>query len=105
MDDHVPAITSEPLVRLSPEKDGDPMILLKVQSQQGSVISYMTDLHMHLKHVTRDYCRRLNVSFEVTRFLYDGRRVQQTDTPAKLEMEEDDAIDAMVDMIGGGGGY
>ncbi|CAN6724974.1 unnamed protein product [Malus baccata var. baccata] len=99
MDDHVPAITSEPLVRLSPEKDGDPMILLKVQSQQGSVISYMTGLHMHLKHATRDYCRRLNVSFEVTRFLYDGRRVQQTDTPAKLEMEEDDAIDAMVDMI------
>jgi small ubiquitin-related modifier len=35
------------------------------------------------------------------RFLFDGERIQPNSTPAQLEMEDEDEIDAMVEQHGG----
>lgn len=47
------------------------------------------------------YCERQGKSPDSVRFLYDGERVQPTDTPQKLEMEDGDAIDVMIEQLGG----
>ena len=39
------------------------------------------------------------------RFVYDGNRLNPTDTPNSLEMEDGDAIDAFLEQIGGGGSH
>ena len=36
------------------------------------------------------------------RFIFDGERVKEDDTPESLEMENGDEIDAMVEQTGGG---
>ncbi|KAF8633112.1 hypothetical protein AX15_001495 [Amanita polypyramis BW_CC] len=35
------------------------------------------------------------------RFVYDGQRISDDDTPARLEMEDGDQIDAMMEQVGG----
>ncbi|CAB4316056.1 unnamed protein product [Prunus armeniaca] len=89
--------------RLSLPKEEDDAILLKIQSQQHPDISYMTSPSLPLGHVLRDYCRRFYLHYEAVRFLYDGKRVREKDTPEQHEMENEDVIDAMLDQIAGGG--
>lgn len=103
MDDHVPTITHELLIRLSLPKEEDDAILLKIKSQQHPDISYMTSPSLPLGHVLRDYCRRSYLHYEAVRFLYDGKRVREKDTPEQHKMENEDVIDAMLDQIAGGG--
>lgn len=38
------------------------------------------------------------------RFLFDGRRINDTDTPKQLEMENDDVIEVYQEQSGGFGG-
>lgn len=35
------------------------------------------------------------------RFLFDGHRIDQSDTPESLDMQELDCVDAMVSQLGG----
>jgi small ubiquitin-related modifier len=35
------------------------------------------------------------------RFLFDGRRIEDGDTPKSLEMEEDDVIEVFQEQLGG----
>jgi len=54
-----------------------------------------------IKKLMDAYCERQGKSLNSLRFLYDGERVQSHNTPAELEMEDGDAIDVMVEQIGG----
>lgn len=103
MDSDIPTLTQETLVRVSLPKE-DPTILLRVQSQKHPPISYITSPAIPLRNVLRDYCRRTHLDFETIRFLFDGKRVWEGDTPEHYGMEDDDAIDAFNDQIGGSGG-
>ena len=35
------------------------------------------------------------------RFIFDGERIKETDSPESLEMENGDEIDVMVEQVGG----
>ena len=41
----------------------------------------------------KSYAERTGVSVSSLRFLFDGRRINDDDTPKTLEMEEDDVIE------------
>lgn len=43
----------------------------------------------------------LGVSVNTLRFLFDGRRINDEDTPKSLEMEEDDVIEVYQEQVGG----
>lgn len=43
------------------------------------------------------------IQLAMVRFYHDGNRLKTTDTPASMEMENDDLIDAQVDTTGGHG--
>ena len=47
------------------------------------------------------FCERQGKSNDAVRFLFDGNRIDADSTPADLDMEDGDRIDATVEMIGG----
>ena len=49
------------------------------------------------------YCVRQSLQMDQIRFLFDGNRLRENQTPDELEMEDDDAIDAMLFQVGGKG--
>ena len=42
------------------------------------------------------------VFFRILRFLFDGRRIADADTPSSLQMEEGDVIEVYWEQIGRG---
>jgi len=48
------------------------------------------------------YLERQGVQKDNVRFLFDGVRLTETDTPKSLAMEEGDTIDAVLAQTGGG---
>ena len=58
------------------------------------------------------YCQKQNVNPSVTklssnnvRFLFDGERLHETQTPKELHMENGDEIDVLVEQVGGKWSY
>jgi hypothetical protein len=47
------------------------------------------------------YCQRQGKTREMCRFLFDGLRVNNDDTPEKLEMEDGNIIDVFLEQQGG----
>ena len=49
-----------------------------------------------MKKLMGAYCDRQGVSMESIRFLYNGQRMQNEQTPEMLDMEDNDIIDAVL---------
>ena len=47
------------------------------------------------------YCQRQGLSANNVRFLFDGERLHETQTPKELNMENGDEIDVLVEQVGG----
>ena len=43
-----------------------------------------------------DACRQVGVPVTSLRFLFDGRRINDDETPKALEMEQDDVIEVKI---------
>ena len=76
-------------------------LTLKVIGQDGHEVFFKMRRAAPLKKLMNAYCERQNVSFGQIRFLYDCVRLQPENTPASMEMEDGDAVDAMLNMQGG----
>ena len=46
------------------------------------------------------FCQRQGVNLNAVRFLFDGERLRDTQTPEGLEMEDGDVIDVMMEQAG-----
>ncbi|VIO91593.1 Uncharacterized protein BM_BM13906 [Brugia malayi] len=49
----------------------------------------------------KSYADRMGVDVGSLRFLFDGRRINDEDTPKTLEIEEDDIIEVYQEQVGG----
>jgi hypothetical protein len=49
------------------------------------------------------YSEKQGQNVDSLRFFFDNTRIQKTDTPASLDMEEDDSIDVHQQQLGGDG--
>ena len=54
-----------------------------------------------LEKLMRAFCQRQGVAMESVRFLFDGNRIRENQTPNELEMEDGDSIDVVVAQVGG----
>mmetsp|Transcript_39214 Transcript_39214/g.97130 ORF Transcript_39214/g.97130 Transcript_39214/m.97130 type:complete len:98 (+) Transcript_39214:81-374(+) len=54
-----------------------------------------------LSKLMNAFCQRQGVTMQSVRFLFDGQRINQDQTPTDLEMEDGDSIDVMVQQTGG----
>ena len=76
-------------------------INLKVRGQDNSTLQFKVLRNAPLKKLMNVYCERLGLSRQQLRFLYDGNRIQDNDTPMKFEMEDNDDIDVEKEADGG----
>ena len=78
-------------------------INLKVRDADGNEVQFRIKRHTALRKLMDAYCSRKGVDLASYRFLFDGNRINDDDTPEKLGMEDMDSIDAMLFQQGGGG--
>ncbi|KAM9049216.1 small ubiquitin-related modifier 2-like [Megaptera novaeangliae] len=76
-------------------------ISLKVVGQDGSVVQLKIKRHTPLSKRMKVYCERQGLSRRQIRFRFDGQPINETDTPAQLEMEAEDTIDVFQQQTGG----
>lgn len=54
-----------------------------------------------LEKLMTAFCERQGKSLSSVRFLFEGTRVQPTDTPEALEMQDGDQLDVHQEQVGG----
>ena len=74
---------------------------IKVKAQDGTEIFFKIKKSTQLKKLMDAYCQRQGLSNNQCRFIFDGERIKDDDTPDNLEMENGDEIDVMVEQTGG----
>ncbi|NWT14282.1 SUMO3 protein, partial [Vireo altiloquus] len=81
---------------------------LKVVGQQGSVVRFRIKRHTRLRKLMKEYCWRQGFSVRHygyirmrIMFLFDGQPIKAADTPAQLEMEDEDTVEVYQEQIGG----
>jgi len=83
------------------KKDVVDAINLKVVTQDGNEIFFKCKQTTPLQKLMNAFCNRQGVSMQSVRFLFDGQRLREQQTPAELDMEDGDVIDVMVEQMGG----
>uniref|UniRef100_A0A7S3B187 Ubiquitin-like domain-containing protein n=1 Tax=Haptolina ericina TaxID=156174 RepID=A0A7S3B187_9EUKA len=81
-------------------KDGN-HINLKVVTQDGNEIFFKCKATTPLSKLMNAFCQRQGVALASVRFLFDGTRINEHQTPSDLDMEDGDVIDVMVEQQGG----
>jgi len=76
-------------------------INLKVVSQDGSEVYFKIKKSTQLRKLMDAYCDRQAINPNSIRFLYDGQRINESQTPLELEMDDNDVIDAVLQKTGG----
>eukprot|EP00049_Salpingoeca_infusionum_P017863 m.354695 g.354695 ORF g.354695 m.354695 type:complete len:99 (+) comp17082_c0_seq1:149-445(+) len=76
-------------------------INLKVVGSDGTEVHFKIKRSTQLKKLKAAFCSRQGMDPASTRFKFDGTDVQDTDTPAVLDMEDGDTIDVYQQQTGG----
>ncbi|EYU39456.1 hypothetical protein MIMGU_mgv1a020750mg [Erythranthe guttata] len=80
------------------------IIILNIQYNEtgGQKYSFSTFTDVPLKEIFRKFCNNQDLIYGSIRFMIDGDRIRETQTPRDLKLEDGDLIDAFNDQIGGG---
>ncbi|XP_059516739.1 small ubiquitin-related modifier 2-like [Myotis daubentonii] len=76
-------------------------INLKVAGQDGYVVQFKIQRRTPLSKLMKAYCERQSLSRRQVRFRFEGQPIDETDTPAQLEMEDEDTTDVFQQQTGG----
>uniref|UniRef100_A0A914DK12 Small ubiquitin-related modifier n=1 Tax=Acrobeloides nanus TaxID=290746 RepID=A0A914DK12_9BILA len=76
-------------------------IKLKVVGQDSNEVHFRVKYGTSMGKLKKSYAERTGVNVNSLRFLFDGRRINDEDTPKTLEMEEDDVIEVYQEQVGG----
>ncbi|XP_066111094.1 small ubiquitin-related modifier 2-like isoform X1 [Saccopteryx bilineata] len=68
-------------------------INLKVAGRNGSVARFEIKRHTPLSKLIKTYCEQQGLPMRQIRFRFDRQLINETDTPAQLEMEDENTID------------
>eukprot|EP01067_Filipodium_phascolosomae_P005131 Filipodium_phascolosomae@DN3163_c0_g1_i1.p1 len=75
---------------------------IKVKNAQGEEVQFRVKKTTQFRRIIQAYCSRLGQTESTVRFLFDGERITAEQTPADLNMENEDVVDALVEQTGGG---
>ena len=76
-------------------------LIVKVINQNGDEVQFRLKKKTPLKKMMTSYCEKNGIDLNTIRFLYDGKRIDETDTAESLAMENEDNIDAVLSQTGG----
>ncbi|KAJ3730426.1 ubiquitin-2 like Rad60 SUMO-like-domain-containing protein, partial [Lentinula raphanica] len=71
----------------------------QVVSSSGDEVFFKIKRTTQLRKLLGAYANKVGKDVNTIRFLYDGTRISETDTPHSLEMEDNDTIDVMVERM------
>ncbi|GAU95782.1 hypothetical protein RvY_07339 [Ramazzottius varieornatus] len=80
---------------------GEEYIKLRVVSQDSNEVHFRVKSSTALGKLKKSYADRMGVAVGSFRFLFDGRRLEDHETPQTLEMENDDVIEVYQEQVGG----
>eukprot|EP00235_Prasinoderma_singulare_P005696 CAMPEP_0119164128 /NCGR_PEP_ID=MMETSP1315-20130426/4057_1 /TAXON_ID=676789 /ORGANISM="Prasinoderma singularis, Strain RCC927" /LENGTH=93 /DNA_ID=CAMNT_0007157245 /DNA_START=73 /DNA_END=354 /DNA_ORIENTATION=+ len=83
------------------EKPAVQQISLKVKGQDGQEVFFKIKKTAKLVKMMRAYAERQAIAPEAIRFVFDGHRLNENQTPEELDMEDNDEIDAFLEQTGG----
>ena len=75
-------------------------INLKLVTQDGVETYLRCKSNTPMQKLMHAFCSKLGVNINSVRFLFDGKRVNESQTPAQLDMESGDVLDVMVEEYG-----
>ncbi|KAF7988155.1 hypothetical protein HCN44_007649 [Aphidius gifuensis] len=76
-------------------------INLKVLGQDSAVVQFKIKKHTPLRKLMNAYCDRGGLAIAAVRFRFDGEPVNESDTPASLQLDEGDTIEVYQQQVGG----
>ena len=76
-------------------------ITIKVKDQQGEETHFKIKTTTKFSKVFAAYAQRKGVDAASVRFMFDGTSLAADQTPADLDMEDEDVIDCMLAQTGG----
>ncbi|TDL24354.1 ubiquitin-like protein [Rickenella mellea] len=82
-------------------EDPNAPINIKVVSASNEEVFFKIKRSTKLSKLQAAYASKVGKEVGTIRFLYDGERINDDDTPASLDMEDNDTIDVMVEQVGG----
>ncbi|KAG1681636.1 hypothetical protein FOA52_014145 [Chlamydomonas sp. UWO 241] len=71
-----------------------------VRDQTGGEVHFKVKPQTKFGKVMDAYCNKKAVDPASMRFMFDGSRIQKEHTPAQLDMEDGDVVDAVVEQLG-----
>uniref|UniRef100_A0A6M2DJT7 Small ubiquitin-related modifier n=1 Tax=Xenopsylla cheopis TaxID=163159 RepID=A0A6M2DJT7_XENCH len=86
---------------MADEQKSDEHINLKVLGQDNGIVQFKIKKHTALRKLMNAYCTKAGLSMQVVRFRFDGQPINESDTPATLEMDEGDTIEVYQQQTGG----
>ncbi len=69
--------------------------------QDNSEVHFKVKFTTNMGKLKKSYSERQGVPVQSLRFLFDGRRINDDETPKQLEMENDDTIEVYQEQVGG----
>ncbi|CAA7266712.1 unnamed protein product [Cyclocybe aegerita] len=82
-------------------EDANATINIKVVSSTGDEVFFKIKRSTKLSKLQGAYASKVGKDVGSIRFLYDGTRISDDDTPQSLDMDDNDTIDVMVEQVGG----
>jgi len=86
---------------MTAENKSDEYIKLKVVGQDNSEVHFKVKMTTNMGKLKKSYAERQGVSVATLRFLFDGKRINDDETPKQLEMEDNDTIEVYQEQVGG----
>jgi small ubiquitin-related modifier len=86
-----------------PEESANEPITIRVKDQTGEETMFKIKKTTKMSKVFSAYAQRKGVEQASLRFLLDGERINEMDTPKMLELEDEDQIDCVLAQVGGSG--
>jgi len=85
------------------DKDGKKKeyIQVKVVGQDRSEVHFKVKMNTHLSKVKKHYAERQGVPLESLRFMFEGNRITDDETPKRLDMQNGDIIEVYQEQTGG----
>ncbi|KAL0958641.1 hypothetical protein HGRIS_013978 [Hohenbuehelia grisea] len=77
-------------------EDANAPINVKVATSTGEEVFFKIKHSTKLRELQGGYANQVGKNVNSIRFLYDGDRIQEDDTPASLSMDDNDTINVMV---------
>ena len=81
--------------------DGSDKLNLRVADAMGQEVHFVVTPNTRMEKIFAAFCAKRGRERTGLRFMYNGVRIAEDETPKSLDMESDDIIDVLEEQTGG----